>query len=439
MSKISEDFFEELEDVAVYKIDEITNKKSPDDPDVIASAICSSLAFLGVECPECHGKDYVKFGRRQKMFKDIPFDNQKTAVNVNRERLQCKRCGAIFPMDLKCMNIVRRMTNRLYDYVVLRCQETNYKNITNETGLSRRTLQYMTSEYLDENSQMVIHKTTILIVDNWKGKNRYVILNGWYPGALDTIEDKSSNYDVLGVTNTKAAVVKRIMKYHDDRSKILIPRDEYFTQKIIEAGVPRGSIKYEYESYCKYVVSKLFEVYMMDRKVNKKTIKTPLDIEKKVFFQRINQVGPEDKKVIDCVLDANYIFRAYYMYKERFLDSFKARITNQCKGISSGYSGTKIMPASSSVSNKSGTQTMNFISIASYADVHESESIISANISVLLDEIEQDITNIKMLSPRQSEKSKYLFESICKDMDNGVLEEWICYKYNNQSKREETF
>ena len=51
MSKINEDFFKELEDVAVYKIDENTNKKSPDDPDVIASAICSSLAFLGVECP----------------------------------------------------------------------------------------------------------------------------------------------------------------------------------------------------------------------------------------------------------------------------------------------------------------------------------------------------------------------------------------------------
>ena len=47
-------------------------------------------------------------------------------------------------------------------------------------------------------------------------------------------------------------------------------------------------------------------------------------------------------------------------------------------------------------------------------------------------EVEQDIANIKMLSPRQSERSKYLFNSVCKDMDNGVLEEWICYKYNKQ-------
>ena len=84
MSKINEDFFKELEDVAVYKIDENINKKSPDDPDVIASAICSSLAFLGVECPECHGKDYVKFGRRQKMFKDIPFDNQNEILEVKK-------------------------------------------------------------------------------------------------------------------------------------------------------------------------------------------------------------------------------------------------------------------------------------------------------------------------------------------------------------------
>ena len=82
---------------------------------------------------------------------------------------------------------------------------------------------------------------------------------------------------------------------------------------------------------------------------------------------------------------------------------------------------------------------MNFMSIASYTDIYEAESIISTNISVLLDEIEQDITNIKMLSPKQSEKSKHLFKNICTDMDNGVLEEWICYKYNNQSKREETF
>lgn len=432
MSKINEDFFKELEDVAVYKIDENTNKKSPDDPDVIASAICSSLAFLGVECPECHEKDYVKFGRRQKVFRDIPFDNQKTAVNVNRERLQCKRCGTVFPVELKCMNIVRKMTNRLYDYVVLRCQETSYKNITNETGLSRRTLQYMASEYLDENSQMLIHRTTILIANKWNGKNRYVILNGWYPGALDTIEDKGANYDVLGVTKTKDSVIKRIMKYYDMKGKILIPRDEYFTQKLIEAGVPKDSIKYEYESYCKYIVSHLFEVYMKDRKAQNKKIKTPLDVEKKVFFQRMNQVGPEDRKVIDDILNINNIFRTYYVYKEHFLDSLKVHITNQINGISSVYKGAKVVSASGSASNKAGTQTMNFICVDPNGSYYDNEKIISTNISNLLDEVEQDVANIKMLSPKQSERSRHLFNSVCKDMDNGVLEEWICYKYNKQ-------
>lgn len=434
MSNISEDFFKELEDVAVYKIDENTNKKSPDDPDVIASAICSSLAFLGVECPECHGNDYVKFGRRQKMFKDIPFDNQKTAVNVNRERLQCKRCGAVFPVELKCMNIVRKMTNRLYDYVVLRCQETSYKNITNETGLSRRTLQYMASEYLDANSYILAHRTTILIVDKWKGNDRYVILNGWYPGALDLAEDEDDDYDyeVLGVSKSKDAAIRRILKYHNMRDKILIPRDKYLTQKLVDAGVSIELIDYEYGSYCNYIVGKIFEAYIRDRKINKKGIKTPLDIEKKAFFQRINQVGPEDRKVIDEILNVNKIFKGYYVYKERFLDSLKARIININKGVSSGYSGTKITPASSSILNKTGTQTMNFMSIAPYTDIYEAESIISINISILLDEIEQDITNIKMLSPEQSEKSKYLFNSICTDMDNGVLEDWICYKYNKQ-------
>lgn len=432
MSNISEDFFKELEDVAVYKLDENTNKKSPDDPDVIASAICSSLAFLGVECPECHGKDYVKFGRRQKMFKDIPFDNQKTAVNVNRERLQCKRCGAVFPVELKCMNIVRKMTNRLYDYVVLRCQETSYKNITNETGLSRRTLQYMASEYLDANSYILACRTTILIVDKWKGKDRYVILNGWYPGALDLADDEDDNYEVLGVSKSKDAAISRILKYHYMRDKILIPRDKYLTQKLVDAGIPKSLIDYEYDSYCNYIVGKIFEAYIRDRKINKKDIKTPLDVEKKVFFQRINQVGPEDRKVIDDILNVNNIFRTYYVYKERFLDSLKARITNINKGVSSRYTGTNITPASSSAPNKTATQIMNFMSIASYTDIYEAESIISTNISVLLDEIEQNITNIKILSPEQSEKSKYLFKNICTDMDNGVLEEWVCYKYNKQ-------
>ena len=167
---------------------------------------------------------------------------------------------------------------------------------------------------------MLIHRTTILISNKWNGKNRYVILNGWYSGALDTIEDKSANYDVLGVTKTKDSVIKRIMKYYDMRGKVLIPRDEYFTQKLIEAGVPKDSIKYEYESYCKYIVSHLFEVYMKDRKAQNKKIKTPLDVEKKVFFQRMNQVGPEDSKVIDDILNINNIFRTYYVYKEHFLD-----------------------------------------------------------------------------------------------------------------------
>lgn len=72
------------------------------------------------------------------------------------------------------------------------------------------------------------------------------------------------------------------------------------------------------------------------------------------------------------------------MYKERFLDSLKARITNINKGVSSRYTGTKITPASSSAQNKTATQIMNFMSIASYTDIYEAESIISTNILIVL-------------------------------------------------------
>ena len=75
---------------------------------------------------------------------------------------------------------------------------------------------------------------------------------------------------------------------------------------------------------------------------------------------------------------------------------------------------------------------MNFICVDPNGSYYDNEKIISINISNLLDEVEQDVANIKMLSPKQSERSRYLFNSVCKDMDNGVLEEWICYKYNKQ-------
>lgn len=159
------------------------------------------------------------------------------------------------------------------------------------------------------------------------------------------------------------------------RDKILIPRDKYLTQKLVDTGIPKSLIDYEYDSYCNYIVGKIFEAYIRDRKINKKDIKTPLDVEKKVFFQRINQVGPEDRKVIDDILNVNNIFRTYYVYKKCFLDSLKARIININKGVSSGYTGTKITPVSSSVPNKTGTQIMNFMSIAPYTDIYEAESI----------------------------------------------------------------
>ena len=295
--------------------------------------------------------------------------------------------------DLKCMNDVRRMTNRLYDYVILRCQETNYKIITEETGLSRRTLQYITSEYLDSNYENMVYQTTILLVDKWNGQKRYVILD-------------EKDYGVLGATKSLDAAIKRILKYYSGSKnhKILIPYDESLVEKLTKSGINRENIYFDYESYSKYIVGKFFEIYKQDRALNKKSVTTNSKDEKRAFYQRENAIGPEDEKVLDEILSNNKVFRTYYEFKEDFLDRLKANVSDVVERDADGFACLNFM-------NGNNVPHLLFD---------------------LISEIESVMKNIVVMNPWHFEKARYIFNNVCTDMDNGVLEDWICYKYNKQ-------
>ena len=393
MTKINDSFFVDLQDISIQNIIQNTKKAEPQDPDIIANAIRKSFFDLDVECPICHARNFIRFGSRQKLFKDIPYDKEKIAVNVKREKYRCRDCGLVFMPDLKCMNDVRRMTNRLYDYVILRCQETNYKIITEETGLSRRTLQYITSEYLDSNYENMVYQTTILLVDKWNGQKRYVILD-------------EKDYGVLGATKSLDAAIKRILKYYSGSKnhKILIPYDESLVEKLTKSGINRENIYFDYESYSKYIVGKFFEIYKQDRALNKKSVTTNSKDEKRAFYQRENAIGPEDEKVLDEILSNNKVFRTYYEFKEDFLDRLKANVSDVVERDADGFACLNFM-------NGNNVPHLLFD---------------------LISEIESVMKNIVVMNPWHFEKARYIFNNVCTDMDNGVLEDWICYKYNKQ-------
>src|SRR5690554_382736 len=64
-------------------------------------------------CPHCQSSDFVGFGRKEQLVRDLPIHGKRVGIYVDTKRFKCKACQRTFLERLPDVDEKRQMTSRL--------------------------------------------------------------------------------------------------------------------------------------------------------------------------------------------------------------------------------------------------------------------------------------------------------------------------------------
>ncbi len=375
----------------------------------------------GVVCPYCSSSEVVKFGNTSKKYKDIPYNSKKVTIALKSKNYYCKNCEKKFQKALVCMSPEHMITKRLYNYIVLRCQQTSKPVIASETGVSRRVIQDLSAEYLSLNYSMRVSGSVFLVTGKWKNKIRMIIID-------------AGNNNVLYCPSTIEKAVENLIYLYKNHKvhRIILPYDKSIIEGLIAAGIDKELLFYDFDYYVNYIISKIYDAYrhIRSNKNIAKVIKTPISLENEYFYKTYKLLFEDELNEFKKLVSKNLVFNDYYLLKESIVTRLSKSIQNQGNFDSNRFD----FPSANSLYESA--EHMSYVSYRSFAAVSNEVVFEDANsqIELLLNEVSLDINNVIMFSEGEKETRKSLFKDVCVDLENGVSKEWVQYKYSKNTQ-----
>lgn len=102
-----------------------------------------------VSCPDCGSIKVRKFGHRFNLIKDIPELGKWVTLKVLNRRYRCNDCSSTFSFSIPHTHKNRRITQRLYHYILEDLGSFNASKTSKLTGLNEKTIRDIRTATLD--------------------------------------------------------------------------------------------------------------------------------------------------------------------------------------------------------------------------------------------------------------------------------------------------
>ena len=412
IKEMKKEYYEDLVDI------DVSAASALDDTYLIEASTKDTKEIV---CPYCSSSAVVKFGNTSKKYKDIPYDSKKVTIMLKSKNYYCKDCEKKFQKTLICISPEHMITKRLYDYIVLRCQQTSKPVIASETGVSRRVIQDLSADYLSLNYSMCVSGSIFLVSGKWKNITRMIVID-------------AGNNNVLYCPATVEKAIENLIYLYKNHKvhRIIIPYDEVIIDGLIAAGISKDALYYEFDYYINYIVSKVYDAYRHIRgnKNIAKVFKTPVSLENEYFYKAYRLLFGDDLNKFEQLVSKNEVFNDYYLLKESVVDSLEKSIRNKTNIRLNSLNFPSIHSLYGSIAHMSYA-TYRMVMTPSNEAVFD---IANKQIELLLNEVSLSIKKIVVFPEQEKETRSILFSKVCTDLENGVSKEWIQYKYskNNQ-------
>lgn len=272
---------------------------------------------------DCRSPSFVRFGRRQDRFRDLPIHGKFVEVVVDRQRYRCKQCGKTRSSKLPFVDDHHRMTTRLTQHIFSTSAKATFSDVGGAMGVPESTVR-----------DVFVSRAEPVVL-NWRPATPRVLgidevrIGGHFRCVIGDVEERRI-LDLLD-SRKKADIDKRFSDMPDKDRVEVVTMDMY--------GVYRDLARRHFPNAA-IVADKFHVVRMGNKAVNdlRKRIRGKVsDPEKRLELSR--GLGTISRR--RAIWDASDEIRAEaweleyptlmqaHRYKEEWADIFRAATTKQ--------------------------------------------------------------------------------------------------------------
>ncbi len=266
-------------------------------------------------CPKCGGFKLYRHGTKVVKYRDAPGQGHQALIEARVIRFKCRDCGETFMQPLPDMDEKRRMTKRLFHYIVKQGIRQNYSEVARHIGMNEKTVRNICEEHVDMVRQMMLDEGPLILgIDEMKlgGHKRTVFIDVAGKSLMDLIE----------TMNRKAV----------DRWLYLMPHKERVRLVTIDMWGP-------YRAACKaiipqarivvdkwHIVSKANDALDRVRSRHRRIIKDKRNPHRGrlLLHTKPERLSPMRRMVLDAVVVNTPLIGDAWRAKEGFYDIWKA-------------------------------------------------------------------------------------------------------------------
>ena len=272
-----------------------------------------------IACESCGVQgEFVKFGKRDVAYKDLPIHGKRVTLWVIRRRYTCRACDSTFRPNLPNIAEHFRMTNRLHEYIEKESFNYPYTVLADRVGVDEKTVRGIFSVKAEQLDKLNMFETPeILGIDE-------LYLNKKYRCILTNIGERTL-LDLLPVRN-KDVVINYLMRLKTRSNVRVVSMDMWNPyREAVKAVLPRARI----------VVDKFHVVRMANEalEVVRKSIKGKLTQaqrktlkgDRKILLKRAHELSDREAFLIETWMNAFPELKAAYEHKERFFNIWNCK------------------------------------------------------------------------------------------------------------------
>ncbi|WCK57653.1 ISL3 family transposase (plasmid) [Aneurinibacillus sp. Ricciae_BoGa-3] len=163
-------------------------------------------------CPECGFSDLKKFGKKQKLYMDLPIHAKRVGIFMEQQRFQCRSCQSTFREQYEDVMDERRfMTKRLVDFIEKQSLKRTFVSLSEELGVDEKTIRSIFREYVNRLEEQVRIETP-----QWLGIDEIHILSK--ARCVITNIEQRTLVDML--TNRNKETVIRYLHHLENKKRI---------------------------------------------------------------------------------------------------------------------------------------------------------------------------------------------------------------------------
>ncbi|MEQ3622818.1 MAG: ISL3 family transposase [Marinobacter sp.] len=278
-----------------------------------------------IACEECGVQgDFVRFGKRDVPYRDLPIHGKRVTLWVVRRRYTCRACKTTFRPQLPEMVDGFRMTLRLYEYLEKESFNHPYTFVAAQTGLDEKTVRDIFSARAEFLGRWHRFETPrILGIDE-------LYLNKRYRCILTNIEERTL-LDLLA--SSRQDVVTNYLMNMKDRNRVEIVSMDMWNpyRAAVKAVLPQARIVVDKFHVVRMANDALEKVRKGLRKELKPSQSRTLKGDRKILLKRAHEVSDRERLIMETWTGAFPQLLAAYEHKERFYGIWDATTRPQAE------------------------------------------------------------------------------------------------------------